>query len=85
MDVNKLKGRAQEFLKQHEDKIEGGVGKAQQFAKSKTPKHGDKIDKVAGKLRGLIPDDGKPGDTPGQAPGQTPGQTPGSTPGDTPA
>lgn len=67
MDINKIKGKAQDLLKEHGDKIETGVGKAERFAKSKTSKHDEKIDKVAGKIRGLIPEDeekDKPSDPP---------------------
>ena len=83
MDVNRLKGRAQDFLKQHEGQLESGVSKAQQFAKNRTAKHGDKIDKVAGKLterlRGLTPDD-EPAPNPTPEPGSAPGADPGSPP-----
>jgi hypothetical protein len=79
MDVDKFKGKAQNLLKEHGDKIESGVAKAEKFAKRKTPKHGDKIDKVAGKIRGLIPDD-KPGEKgPEKGPENGPEQT-GPTP-----
>lgn len=65
MDINKIKGKAQDLLKEHGDKIEKGVGKAEKFAKSKTSKHDDKVDKVAGKIRGLIPkDEEDPSDPP---------------------
>ena len=66
MDVNKLRreaqklqGKAETFVKDHHDQIESGVTKAEQFAKSKAknPKRGTQIDKVADKLRGLIPQD----------------------------
>jgi hypothetical protein len=62
-DVDKLKGKAQTFIKDHEDQIESSVAKAEKFAKSKTknPKHDAHIDKVAGKIRGIIPPDQKPG------------------------
>lgn len=86
MDVDKLKSKAQElqtkaqdksqqFLKDHSEQIESGVSKAEKFAKSKTPpKHTDKIDKAAGKIRGLIPHDDKPDGQPGPTPpsGPTP-------------
>jgi hypothetical protein len=68
-DVNKLKGKAQAFIKDHEDQIETGVSKAETFAKSKTknPKHDAHIDKVAGKIRGLIPPDPKAGPQDGES------------------
>ena len=68
MDVEKLKGKAQDLLREHGDKIESGVTKAEKFAKSKTAKHDDTIDKVAGRIRGLIPDDPQTGPTPGSPP-----------------
>jgi hypothetical protein len=68
MDVEKLKAKAQDLLREHGDKIESSVTKAEKFAKSKTAKHDDKIDKVAGKIRGLIPDDPKDGPTPPTTP-----------------
>ena len=81
MDVNKLKaqaqvkaqefqGKAQDFLKEHHDQLEGSVTKAQKFAKSKTNRHDDKIDKMAGKIRGLLPmpDDGVGGTRPPGSP-----------------
>jgi hypothetical protein len=98
MDVEKFKSKAQElgtkaqdktqqFLKDHSDQIESGVSKAEKFAKSKTPpKHTDKIDKAAGKIRSMIPHDEKPGDQPGPtSPGPTaPGPTPPASPPPTP-
>jgi hypothetical protein len=66
MDVNKLRqeaqkltGKAETFLKDHHDQIESTVSKAETFAKSKTKnqKRDQQIDKVAGKLKGLIPSD----------------------------
>lgn len=74
MDIDRLKGRAQELLKEHGDKIEKGVDKAEKFAKSKTSKHDDKIDKVAGRIRKLVPDDqAQPGPAPEARPdGPTP-------------
>jgi uncharacterized protein YjbJ (UPF0337 family) len=68
MDVEKLKGKAQNLLREHGDKIESGVTKAEKFAKSKTAKHDGKIDKVAGKIRGLIPEDPKDDQTPPATP-----------------
>jgi hypothetical protein len=67
MDVNKIKGKAQTFIKDHGEQIETGVSKAEKFAKSKSAKHDAKIDKVAGKIRGLIPPDEKRTD--GEKPG----------------
>lgn len=66
MDVNKLKreaqklqGKAETFLKDHHDQLESGVTKAETFAKSKskTSKRDAQIDKVAGRLRDLLPSD----------------------------
>lgn len=68
MDVEKFKDKAQNLLREHGGKIESGVTKAEKFAKSKTTKHDDKIDKVAGKIRGIIPDDPKGGPTPPATP-----------------
>jgi hypothetical protein len=70
MDVDRIKGRAQNLLKEHGDKIESSVAKAERFAKSKTTKHDDKINKVAGKIRGLIPE--KPEEKGPDKPGPTP-------------
>jgi len=74
MDVNKLKreaqklqGKAETFLKDHHDQLESGVTKAETFAKSKakTPKRDAQINKVAGRLRDLLPsDEPKPGPKP---------------------
>jgi hypothetical protein len=78
MDVNKLRreaqklqGKAETFLKDHHDQIESGVTKAETFAKSKTKneKRGAQIDRVAGKVREMIPSDQpKPAKNP-EAPG----------------
>lgn len=61
MDLNRIKGKAQDLLKEHGDKIEKGVDRAEKFAKSKSGKHEDKVDKVADRLRGMIPRDDQPG------------------------
>jgi antitoxin protein of toxin-antitoxin system len=78
MDVNKLKGKAQNLLREHGDKIESGLTKAEKFAKSKTTKHDEKIDKVTGKIRGLIPEDAK--DEPKVEPTSPPAQPPTDVP-----
>ena len=93
-----MKGRAQELLKENADraqgllrdnadKIEKGVGKAETFAKSRTPKHTGTIDKVAGRIRGLIPPPEQSGDKPaGPAqPGAGPQPQPPEQSGDKPA
>lgn len=84
MDINRIKSKAQGFLKEHSDKIEEGVGKAEKFAKTKSPKYSDKIDKVAGRVRGLIPEDERrtaAGGTPEAAAEAAPGTATATAPG----
>jgi hypothetical protein len=58
IDFNELKNKAEDALEQHGDKIEQGVEKAGEFAKSKFG-HGETVDKVVDKIQEMIPD--KPG------------------------
>lgn len=55
IDFNELKNKAEDVLEQHGDKIEDGVEKAGEFAKSKFG-HGDTVDKVVDKIQEMIPD-----------------------------
>jgi hypothetical protein len=58
IDFNELKNKAEDALKEHGDKIEEGVEKAGEFAKSKFG-HDETVDKVVDKIQEMIPD--KPG------------------------
>lgn len=61
IDFDNLKHKAQDLLKEHGDKVEQGVEKAGEFAKSKLG-HDETVDKVVDKIQGMIPD--KPGGEP---------------------
>ncbi|MGQ0839699.1 antitoxin [Actinokineospora sp.] len=54
IDFNELKNKAEGLVEQHGDKIEEGVEKAGEFAKSKFG-HADTVDKVVDKIQDLIP------------------------------
>lgn len=71
INFDEIKNKAQQALGKHSDKVEKGVDKAGDFAKSKFGDHADKIDNVTGKAKGYInKEDG------GQQPGQQGGQQP---------
>jgi MT0933-like antitoxin protein len=54
MDFDNLKNKANELLKEHGPKIEEGVEKAGEFAKSKFG-HEETVDKVVDKIQDMIP------------------------------
>lgn len=58
IDFNELKKKAEGLVEEHGDKIEQGVEKAGEFAKSKFG-HDEKVDQVVDKIQDMIPD--KPG------------------------
>ena len=58
IDFDALKNKAADLVEQHGDKIESGVEKAGEFAKSKFG-HDEQVDKVVDKIQDAIPD--KPG------------------------
>jgi hypothetical protein len=58
IDFGELKKKAEDAVGQHGDKIEQGVEKAGEFAKSKFG-HDETVDKVVDKIQEMIPD--KPG------------------------
>jgi hypothetical protein len=50
---NELKGKAQQALGEHSDKVDGWIDRASQFADQKTGgKHSEKIQKGTEKLKG---------------------------------
>jgi glutathionyl-hydroquinone reductase len=55
IDFEGLKNKAEDLVEQNADKIEQGVEKAGEFAKSKFG-HDETVDKVVDKLQNLIPD-----------------------------
>jgi hypothetical protein len=55
IDLGGLKDKAEDLLEQHGEKIEQGVEKAGEFAKSKFG-HDETVDKVVDKIQDLIPD-----------------------------
>lgn len=59
IDFDNLKKKAEDLVKEHGDQIESGVDKAADFAKGRFG-HDETVDKVAGKIKGLIPDDPEP-------------------------
>ncbi len=64
IDFNELKNKAAGLVEQHGDKIEEGVEKAGEFAKSKFG-HDAQVDQVVDKIQDLIPGEhGTPGSSP---------------------
>lgn len=55
IDFDALKNKAADLVEQHGDKIESGVEKAGEFAKSKFG-HDEQVDKVVDKIQDAIPD-----------------------------
>jgi hypothetical protein len=55
IDFENLKNKAEDLLEQHGEKIEQGVEKAGEFAKSKLG-HEETVDKVVDKIQDIIPD-----------------------------
>jgi hypothetical protein len=55
IDFEGLKNKAEDLVEEHGDKIEQGVEKAGDFAKSKFG-HDETVDKVVDKIQDLIPD-----------------------------
>ncbi|MEV6911193.1 antitoxin [Amycolatopsis sp. NPDC051071] len=84
INFDELKNKATDALREHNDKIEGGLDKAADFAKSKFG-HGSQIDSGVEKAKGFInkfddtpdtqPQDTQPQDNPPQG-RQQPGQQP---------
>jgi len=63
VDFDALKGKAEELLNEHGDKIEDGVDKVGEIVKDKYG-HAEQVDGVVGKIKDFIPDPEQP------APGQ---------------
>lgn len=57
IDFEGLKNKAEDLVKEHGDQIEAGVAKAGEFAKDKFG-HEETVDKVVGKIQGMIPERG---------------------------
>jgi antitoxin protein of toxin-antitoxin system len=55
IDFEGLKNKAEDLVEEHGDKIEQGVEKAGDFAKSKFG-HDETVDKVVDKVQDMIPD-----------------------------
>jgi hypothetical protein len=55
IDFEGLKNKAEDLLEQHGEKVEQGVEKAGEFAKSKLG-HDETVDKVVDKIQDMIPD-----------------------------
>jgi hypothetical protein len=69
IDFDSIKNKAQEALGKHGEKIEEGIDKTSDFAKSKFGQHADKIDGVTGKAKDFLhknqpPDENPPGQQP---------------------
>lgn len=60
IDFEGLKNKAEDLVEEHGQKIEDGVEKAGEFAKSKFG-HDETVDKVVDKIQDLIPDKPNPG------------------------
>jgi hypothetical protein len=69
-----LMEKLRELLHQHDDKVDQGLGKAGEMAKSKTPGHDQQIDQAVDKLQHMT---GEGDTTEQQPPGESP---PGSPP-----
>lgn len=54
MDFGDIAKKAQDALGEHGDKVEQGIDKAAEFAKSKFGDHADTIDNVADKARDFL-------------------------------
>lgn len=67
IDFDALKGKAEEALREHGDKIEGGLDKAGDFAKSKFAGHDEQIDGGIEKAKSFLDKfDDKPDTPPAQ-------------------
>jgi MT0933-like antitoxin protein len=71
IDFEGLKNKAEDLVREHGDQIGSGVEKAGEFAKGKIGHH-ETVDKVVGKIQGLIP--AERGDGEGQDQGGEPRQ-----------
>ncbi|RSM41883.1 antitoxin [Amycolatopsis balhimycina DSM 5908] len=67
IDFEALKGKAEEALREHNDKIEEGLDKAAGFAKSKFAGHDEQIDSGVEKAKDFLD---KFDDTPDNPPAQ---------------
>lgn len=54
INFDELKGKAQEALKEHGDKIDQGIDKAADFAKSKVSGRDAQIDDAVEKAKGFL-------------------------------
>lgn len=63
VDFDALKGKAEELLNEHGDKIEDGAEKLGEIVKGKFG-HDEQVDMVVGKIKDFVPDPEQP------APGQ---------------
>lgn len=73
INFDELKNKATDALREHNDKIEGGLDKAADFAKSKFSGQDSKIDSGVDKAKGFI---NKFDDTPDNPPQQQDQQNP---------
>ncbi|MGH3951631.1 MAG: antitoxin [Pseudonocardiaceae bacterium] len=73
MNFDEIKNKAQDAVGQHGDKIEQGIDKGSEFAKSKFGDHSDTIDKLADKARGFVGGEQSEGQSEDQAEGQSEG------------
>ncbi|NMH98343.1 antitoxin [Pseudonocardia sp. K10HN5] len=55
VDFNALRGKAEELLNQHGDKVETATDKVGDLVKGKFG-HDEQVDQVVGKIKDLIPD-----------------------------
>ncbi|WP_214367301.1 Rv0909 family putative TA system antitoxin [Pseudonocardia sp. H11422] len=55
VDFNALRGKAEELLNEHGDKVEGAAEKVGDLVKGKFG-HDEQVDQVVDKLKDLIPD-----------------------------
>ena len=71
IDFDALKGKAEDALREHGDKIEQGLDKAGDFAKSKFAGHDEQIDGGIEKAKSFLDKfDDKPDEQPQQPPAQ---------------
>ncbi|GEL19136.1 Rv0909 family putative TA system antitoxin [Pseudonocardia asaccharolytica] len=55
MDLNSLKGKAEELLNEHGDKVEAAAEKVGDLVKDRYG-HDEQVDQVVGKIKEMIPD-----------------------------
>lgn len=58
MDLDGLRNKAEDLLREHDDQVAKGVDRAEELAKQRVRGHDEQIDQAADRLRRLLPDSG---------------------------